>query len=280
MILVTGATGRVGSHAVKLLGEANVPTRAFVRDPARLAGGAPSVDVVKGDLNDAASVRGALQGVDAVLLVTDANAKQELDVVAEAKALGVKKIVKISSMGAEPSSKLTRARGHAEVEAALKGSGMAWTNLRPGMFAQNFLQFAPSIRQQGKFFASVRQGRAAMIDTRDVAEVAVKALIEAAHEGKTYLLTGPTAISYDEAAMILSGALHKPVAYVDVPVEKTKKAMLERGIPAWLVDELALIQENVAKTMEPVITNDVHKVLGRHARPFEDFARDYAAAFQ
>ncbi|MEO9142420.1 MAG: SDR family oxidoreductase [Polyangiaceae bacterium] len=277
---MTGATGKVGSYAVKLLGDANVPTRAFVRDPARLSGTSPGVEVVTGNLDDAASVRDALQGVDAVLLVTNANAKQELDVVAEAKALGVKKIVKISSMGAEASSKLTMARGHAEVEAALKASGMAWTSLRPGMFAQNFLQFAPSIRQQSKFFASVRQGRAAMIDTRDVAEVAVKALLEAAYEGKTYLLTGPTAISYDEAAMLLSAALHKPVTYVDVPIEKTKKAMLERGTPAWLVDELALIQENVAKTMEPVITNDVHKVLGRHARRFEDFARDYAAAFQ
>lgn len=280
MILVTGATGQIGSHAVKLLGEANVSTRAFVRDPARLTGGSPAVEVVKGDLDDAASVRSALDGVDAVLLVTNANAKQELDVVAAASALGVKKIVKISSMGAEPSSKLSIARGHAEVESAIKGSAMAWTSLRPGMFAQNFLQFAPSIRLQGRFFASVKQGRTAMIDARDIAEVAVKALTGTAHDGKTYLLTGPAAISYDEAAMVLSAALHKPVTYVDVPIEKTKKAMLERGAPPWLVDELALLQENLARTMEPVITNDVHRVLGRHARRFEDFVRDYAAAFQ
>ena len=69
--------------------------------------------------------------------------------------------------------KLTLARGHFDVEAALKASGLKWTILRPGMFAQNFLQFAESIRQQGKFFASVKQGRIAMIDVRDIAEVAV-----------------------------------------------------------------------------------------------------------
>ncbi|HEX7666359.1 MAG TPA: SDR family oxidoreductase [Polyangiaceae bacterium] len=280
MILVTGATGKIGSHALKLLSEAGVPARAFVRDPSRLFGGPPGVEIVKGDLDDAASLRAALTGVDAVLLITAPNAKQELDVVAEAKDLGVKKIVKVSSMGADPNSKLTLARGHFDVEAALKASGLKWTILRPGMFAQNFLQFAESIRQQGKFFASVKQGRIAMIDVRDIAEVAVKALLDAAHDGKTYLLTGPSALSYDEAAAILSGALDKTVVYVDVPIEKSKKSMLERGMPSWLVGELALLQENIAKTMEPVITNDVRRVLGRHARKFEDFARDYAAAFR
>lgn len=278
MVLVTGATGKIGSVAVHLLAEAGVPVRALVRDPAK-AQSWSGIEIAKGDLDDAASVTAALAGVQQVVLVTAANAKQELAFVPLAKAAGAQKIVKISAMGADAQSKLTFARGHAEVETALKSSGLAWTILRPGMFAQNFLQFADTVKREGKIFASVKQGRAAVIDARDIAEVAVKTLAPE-HDGKTYILTGDDAISYDDAARILGAALGKPVAYVDVPPEKTKKALTERGLPAWLADELVLLQETIARTMEPVVTRDVQKLLGRPPRKFADFARDYADAFR
>lgn len=279
MVLVTGATGKIGSQTVRLLSQAKVPVRALVRDPAK-AKDLDSDQIAQGDLDDAASVAAALAGVDVALLITAANSKQEIAFIAAAKEAGVKKVVKISSMGADATSKISMARGHAEAEAALKQSGMTWTILRPGTFTQNFLQFADSIKKEGKFYASVKQGRVATIDVRDIAEVAVKALTSSDLDGRSIILTGDDAISYDDAARILGAAIGKSIAYVDLPPEKTKKTMLDRGMPAWLADELVLLQENVARTMEPVVTRDVQKILGRPARKFDDFARDYADFFK
>ncbi len=279
MILVTGATGKIGAHATRVLSEAGTPVRALVRDPAKTKDWT-GVDIAEGNLDDASSVKAALEGVGSALLITTANSKQEIAFIAAAKEAGVRKIVKISSMGADAHSKITMARGHAEAEAALKESGMKWTILRPGTFAQNFLQYADTIKKEGKVYASVKQGRVATIDVRDIAEVAVKALTSADLEGRTIILTGDDAISYDDAARILGTAIGKTVTYVDLPPEKTKKGMLDRGMPAWLADELVLLQENIARTMEPVVTRDVQKILGRPARKFDDFARDNADFFK
>ncbi|MGH7330428.1 MAG: SDR family oxidoreductase, partial [Polyangiaceae bacterium] len=273
MVLVTGATGKIGSHAVHVLADAKVPTRALLRDPAK-AKDWSGVEIAQGNLDDAASVAAALAGVDNAVLITTANSEQEIAFIAAAKNAGVQKVVKISSMGADATSKISMARGHAQAEAALKASGLKWTILRPGTFAQNFLQFADSIKKDGKFFASVKQGRVATIDVRDIAEVAVKAVTSHDLDGRTIILTGDDAISYEDAARILGTAIGKKVDYVDLPPEKTKKGMLDRGMPAWLADELVLLQENIAKTMEPVVTRDVQKILGHPARKFDDFARD------
>jgi (4-alkanoyl-5-oxo-2,5-dihydrofuran-3-yl)methyl phosphate reductase len=278
MILVTGATGKIGSETVRLLAAAGVPTRALVRNPDK-AKGWQGIEVVKGDLEDAASVAAALQGVDAVLLLTTANPKQEALVIEASKQAGVKKIVKISSMGASPDAKVSLGRGHAQSEELLKGSGLLWTILRPGAFAQNFLMFARSIRAEGRFSASVREGKIAPIDARDIAAVAVKALVEQGHEGKTYVLTGSQALSYAEAAAVLGAAIGKPVSYVDVPPAETRAQMVRAGLPEWLADDMVTMQAGIAGS-SGVISTDVEKILGRPPRTFAEFARDHADAFR
>src|SRR5690348_6129570 len=115
MVLITGATGKIGSQAVRLLSHAKVPVRALVRDPTK-AKDLDGDQIAQGDLDDAASVAAALAGVDTALLITAANAKQEVAFIAAAKEAGVQKIVKVSSMGADASSKISMARGHAEAE--------------------------------------------------------------------------------------------------------------------------------------------------------------------
>jgi uncharacterized protein YbjT (DUF2867 family) len=279
MILVTGATGKIGVEVVRLLGEAGVPARALLRNPDK-AKGWKGIEVVQGDLDDAASVAAALAGVDTVLLLTAANAKQEKAVIDASVRAGVKKMVKISAMGASPESPIALARGHAESEAALQRSGMAWTILRPGMFAQNFLAFAPSIKAAGQFSASVKDGRVAPIDARDIAAVAVKALVEPGHEGKTYALTGAEAITHAEMAEKIGAAIGKPVRYVDVPLEETRAAVTRAGMPAWLVEDMLGFQSAIAAGGAGGVSGDVERILGRKPRSFDDFAHDYAAAFR
>ncbi|APR81647.1 Hypothetical protein A7982_06996 [Minicystis rosea] len=279
MILVTGATGKIGLEVVRLLGEAGAPARALLRNPDK-AKGWKGIEVVKGDLDDSASVAAALAGVDTVFLLSNANPKQEKAVIEAAVRASVKKIVKISSMGANADSKVNIARGHAESEAALKQSGVAWTILRPGMFSQNFLNFAHAIKAQGQFTGSVKDGRVAPIDARDIAAVAVKALLEPGHEGKTYVLTGAESITHAEAAEHIGAAIGKPVRYVDVPLEETRAAILGHGLPAWLAEDMVTFQTGIAAGGSNIIAGDVEKVLGRKPLSFADFARDYAAAFQ
>jgi uncharacterized protein YbjT (DUF2867 family) len=279
MILVTGATGKIGSEVVRLLSAAQVPARALVRNPDK-AKGWQGIEVVKGDLDDSASVAAALKGVGTVLLITIGNPKQEASVIEASKQAGVKKIVKISSMGASLDSKTTLGRGHAQSEDLLKSSGLSWTILRPGGFAQNFLSFAHSIRATGRFSASVQDGKMASIDARDIAEVAVKALVDTGHEGKTYLLTGGEAITHAEAAEKISAAIGKPVSYVDVPADETRRELLRAGMPEWLVTDLVTIQTGIAAGSSSAISADVEKVTGHKPRSFDEFVRDHADSFR
>jgi uncharacterized protein YbjT (DUF2867 family) len=279
MILVTGATGKIGQEVVRLLGDAGAKARALLRDPQKGAAW-KGIEVVRGDLDDAASIRAALQGVDTVLLITAANAKQELLVIEEAKRAGVRRIVKVSVADARRESRVALARGHAEVEEVLRRSGMAWTILRPGTFSQDFLRSAPFVKAEGRISASAGEGKVALIDARDIAAVAVKALLEQGHEGKTYHLTGPAAISYAEATAKLSAAIGKPIRYVEVTPAETRAELVRVGIPAAYADDIVVFQAAIAAGRSGEVTGDVEAVLGRPARSFDDFARDYAAAFR
>ena len=279
MILVTGATGKIGVELVRLLTEAKAEARALLRDPAK-AKGWEGIEVVKGDLDDGESIAAALRGVDTLLLLTAANVKQELALIEAARRAGVERTVKISAVHASIEARASLVRGHAESEAALQRSGMAWTLLRPGVFSQNFLSFAPAIKAGGTFSASAKDGKIAPIDARDIAAVAAKALLEPGHEGKTYLLTGPVVLSYAEVAEKISAAIGKPVRYVDVPTAESRAAMLGAGMPKWLADDLVTIQVDTASGLLAAVSGDVEAVLGRSPRGFDDFARDYAEAFR
>src|SRR6185437_1274498 len=229
MLLVFGPTGKIGSEVVRLLARAGVSARAFARDPAKVSlpdlGGRPSVEVVRGDLEDRASVERAVAGIEAAFLVTASNPAYELVAIEAARAAGVRKIVKVSSMAIDRDPEDRIARGHATAEQALKASGMAWTLLRPGMFAQNFLAFAESVRRANRIVTSAGQGRAAPIDARDIAAVGVQTLLDPKHDGQTYVLTGPEAVSYADAAHAIGAAIGKRVEYMDVPPEETRKAL-------------------------------------------------------
>jgi uncharacterized protein YbjT (DUF2867 family) len=283
VILVTGATGKIGSEVVQRLSAKGVAVRALVRNPDK-AKNWKGVEIAKGDFDDISTVDAALKGVDTLFLLTIANPKQESAVLEAGKRAGVKRVVKISALGADTASKLTLARGHGAVEEQLRASGLKWTILRPGMFTQNFLNYADTIRSQGQFFGSYGEGKVAPIDVRDIAEVAVLALLDGKHDGKTYALTGKDLITHADAATKLSAALGKPVKYVNLPLAATRKALEEgpgrAGMPAWFIEDLLLMQDNTAQNRSAMTTNEFEQLTGHAPRTFDDFARDYASSFR
>jgi uncharacterized protein YbjT (DUF2867 family) len=146
---------------------------------------------------------------------------------------------------------------------------------------QNLVNYnAPTINAQNAFYGCQGEGNVSHVDVRDVAAVAVKALIEDRHQGKTYTLTGPRALTNAELAQILSDDLGREIRYVDLPVEQFKQALLGAGLPEWSANALIDLQQLYRNGGASAVTNDVEQVLGRKPRSFEQFSRDYASVFQ
>jgi uncharacterized protein YbjT (DUF2867 family) len=280
MILVTGATGKVGSEAVRLLRQQDQPVRAMVRNPGKAAPlAAAGAELARADFGDPGAIDAALAGVDTVILVSPGVPAQELNVVAGAVRQGVKYVIKVTS-NASLDSPIARRRAQAEIEAGLAASGLAHTLLRANAFMQNTLALAPAIKRTGGFGSSAGAGRVGMVDARDIAAVAAGiATGPAAHAGRTYWLTGPALITYAGVAAVLSGVLGRPVAYHPVSFEADRAAMIRAGVPEPVAQMNAQAFSLIAEGDAAWLSEDIPSLLGRPARSFAQFAADHAAAF-
>jgi uncharacterized protein YbjT (DUF2867 family) len=283
MILITGATGRVGGATLRHLTSGGVPVRALVRyaEKATLVAG-PQVEVVIGDLAQPRSLEVAFEGVGAALLVSPLDPRQvELqgNFIDAAKRAGRAHIVKISGLGTALDSPVRSGRWHAQTEKYLEDSGLPFTHLRPPFFMQNILRFAPTIRASGEFVGSLNRGKVAMIDVADIAAVAATAMTTSAHAGKAYVLTGPEALSYSDVAERLSTSLGRMVTYKDVPLEVMKERLLASGMPAWHVDVQIDFSTALSAGQASAVTDTVEAVTGKPARTFEQFIREHRGLF-
>src|SRR5918998_5461104 len=203
-VLVTGATGNVGSRVVGKLRDLGVPVRAFARDAGQAAAVlGDGVEVVVGDFADAASVRRALDGVEGDFLAcanVPSQVEHETTVIDAAAEAGVGRIVKLSALGAEVGASVAFWDWHGRIEEHLRASGVPFVMLRPAFNMTNLLGPAEGVRHEGVLFAPAEGARIAMIDPGDVAETAAVALGTDGHEGRTYVLTGPEAITFDRVA--------------------------------------------------------------------------------
>jgi uncharacterized protein YbjT (DUF2867 family) len=282
MIIVTGATGTIGKDVVRELQGMDARVRVVARDPEKARKLFRNVEIVQGDLTNRASLDAAFKGGTKLFLLGPSGPTQvaeQHNAIEAAKAAGITHVVKLSAMGADTGSKLALGRWHGQTEAELKRSGLKWTILQPSSFMQNFLRNAETIKQQGVIYGSSKDGKVAMVDTRDIARVAAHVLVDPGHEGKTYVLTGGEVVSYAQVAATFSRVLGKPVKYVDMPPEQAKPAMLGMGIPAWLVDDLLTLASIFAAGYAAQVTDAVEKVGKATPRTIEQFARDHAKAF-
>ena len=283
MILVTGATGKVGQEVVRQLATAGVPARALVRDPTRASHiRIPGIEVVVGDLERPETLPAAFAGVDRVFLLTPAAPDQvalQSNALEAGRRAGAGRIVKLSVAGG-PDAGTQIGRWHWATEKQIVASGLGFTFLRPTLYMQQILAYAPSIAATGSFSAPMGAGEIAVVDTRDVASVAVAALTEDGHDRRIYDLTGPEALSYDRMADAISDAIGKKVVYAHVPPEYTKKQMLADGFPRWLVDDMLVLASSFRDGYGAAVTSTVAEVTKHPPRSFRQFARDYANVFR
>lgn len=288
-ILVTGATGNIGSEVVKeLLSDApDVSIKAAVHSSQNVkkVKSDARVKVIQIDYNEPETVREALNGVDKLFLLTpDVPNAADLasNVVIEAKKAGIKQIVKQSVMGAALEADVGTMRLHRQVEKFIEQSGIPFTFLRPNEFMQNFINFhSPSMKGNNAFYVPLEDAKVSLVDVRDIAAVAVKSLInEDKHKNKTYLITGPEALSYHQVAEILSNTTGRKINYVNISDGEARAAMKEIGMSDWLINTVSELSEYFRKGKASEISPAVEDVTGNKPISFSQFAKDYAEAFR
>lgn len=284
MIGVTGATGTIGQHLVRILSERGVAARALTRNPdgqEALAG----IEWVGADLGDDRRLLAErLAGMEALFLLTGNTEDMvwlQKNAIRAASEAGVRRVVKLSALGATDHSKSVIGLWHYNVERRLRESGMEWTILRPHHFMQNLLDPLVFDRAAGRVRSASGEGSFPFIDTRDIAEVAAVVLAGEGHDGEIYTLTGPKARSYREATEALAGALDRPIDYVPEDPDDAWTRLRSAGLAEWRVAALLAIagyQRKGGPTER--VMDTVEQLTGRPPRSLEDFARDHVEALR
>lgn len=274
-VLVTGATGTVGSALIPALRARGATVRAMTRGR-EVAG----VENAVADLRDPASVAAALEGVDAAFLnspsAPDA-AELQIQFADLARDSGVNRLVLLSQYAARADSPVRFLRWHAEVEAHVAELGLDHTVLRPNLYLQALLAFTGTIAQ-GWFGAPIGDAAISAIDTRDIAGSAAAVLTTAGHTDRTYTLTGPRAVTHAEIADALSEAIGRTITFRDTPADRFTAA-LTGVLPPWQLDGLVEDYAHYARGEAAEVHTAVADLTGHPARDVTDFARDHAAAF-
>lgn len=283
MILVTGATGRVGYHLMEALADTRADVTAMVRVEARAVGlpGNPRHVVAAFDDPPPPEI---LRGFDRVFLLSPADEEQAvLETVFTDALLAAghrPHVVKVAADGfADPGCDVRFMRSHRQVAAHLDATGLPVTYLAPSLYMENLEGAAETIRDDGMMFAPAGQGRAGFVAAHDVAAVAARALTGRGHEGMTYVLTGPEALSYADVAARVSAVFARDVGYQDQPPGRARELMLAGGMSPWQADGVLELFEWVREGGADTVTATVREVTGTGPRPIEDWLAGRRAAF-
>ena len=286
MILLTGVTGKTGGATAKALLGKGVPLRAIVRNAEKAAALKDAgVDLVVGDVTDKAVIDKALRGVERALMVMP-NGETQLDsekqFIDAAKAAGVKQLVKMSSMEAVADAKAPIPKVHYQAEQYLRASGLDWTLLKPNFFMQNLLGNAGTIKEQGKFFLPMADGKTAMADVRDIGAVAAVVLTgagHAGHAGQSYEITGPEILSFHDVAACFTKVLGRKIEYVHVPMPAYRQTLSKFLTNAWHLNAVCELFQEIADGHDLHLSDSVQKLTGKPPISLEQFIRDHQAVF-
>lgn len=280
MILVTGATGTVGSELVAQLRDSKLEVRALVHDPKKTSRLGDKVEIAVGDLDQPETLRPAMESVHAVYAIAFFT-EQIRNLVDAAKHSGVKLIVRQSTIEAGATPPIGPGKWHREQEEIIERSGLAWVHLRPTLMMTNIIQWwSATIRAQGRVYFPGGPGRTAPVDPYDVAAVASSVLTAPhAHEGKAYDVTGPEPFTVAEMVQVLSKAVGKPIRYVRVPALAAGWWMRRQGLSRELVAALMETQRAWQRNRYAYVADTVERLTGRPGRTFEAWCRAHAAAF-
>jgi uncharacterized protein YbjT (DUF2867 family) len=283
MILLTGATGNIGTELVKLLVANGVSLRVVSRDEKKVAQLDSRIERIIGDLHEAPVVQRALQGIDKLFMIPvlfDPDHEADRLLINQARRAGVGHIVLVSSGAVRLGAKNPIGALHREKEVLIEETGIPWTFLRPGGFMSNAVRFwADTIKSQAKVFNPTGDGKTAPISPYDIAAVAAVALTNTGHEGKLYDLTGPELLSTPDQVRILSKVVGKPIQCIDIPVEVAAEGMSSNGVPEALVEGMSHLWMLVRNNEYAFQTNEVEHLVGKPAETFETWCHEHRSAF-
>jgi uncharacterized protein YbjT (DUF2867 family) len=273
MILVTGATGNVGRPLTELLALEGTKVRAVTRNPHPNLPASVEIDP-----------SASLDGVTTLFLNPRAVGKTVGHLVARAVAEGVRRIVALSAINVDDDveNQPSRYRGdfNREVEMAAVGSGLEWVSLRPSVFCSNSLgMWAGQIRAGDTVRGPYAQARWAPIHERDIAGVAVRALLTDDLLGRRVVLTGPESLTQQDMVEIIGAGIGRNLRYQELPPDIAKRGLMANGLPEGFVNAyLPLLARSVGKPA--VVTDSVEQVLGRPALTYAQWVTDFKEAFQ
>ena len=273
MILVTGANGNVGGEIVGQLVSAGHAVRVLLRTRANAADLPAHVEIAIGDFADSGSLERAVDGVEAVYMASFEHPELlglQSNLITVARDAGVRVMVRLSGMGANPHAPETVMRNHGLCDRQLAESGLGYVLLQPNWFYQNFLYYIP----QGVMSLPAGDGRTSFIDVGDIAAVAVAALTEQKHLGDAFVLTGPEALKHAEAAHILSEGIGKPLVFEDVSDETWRAKAARSGMEMSEIDGMSGLFRLIRDGGMAEITDDVERIIGRPPIRLAAFARD------
>ncbi len=285
MLLLTGATGKVGGIAAHALHQAGHTARLLVRDADKAKPLADKgFELVVGDVADATVLARAMDGIETAFLVLPNGEQQEAlekGFVDAAKSAGVGHIVKLSSIEAHPGIKARVPAAHAAVEAYIRDSGLRWTMIKANFFMQTLMAAAGSVKAADAITLPCGDGRVSMVDARDVGEVAARILTEDGHAGQDYPITGPETLGFAEIAERMSKAFGRPISYQPMALDAYTE-MLAGFLPSrWHAEGIAEIFGSLAAGQPEIeqVTPDVERLLGRPPRGLDAFLAEHKAAF-
>jgi uncharacterized protein YbjT (DUF2867 family) len=269
-VLVLGGTGTTGRRITARLADRGIPHRSVSRstDP-------------RFDWSDPETWDAVIEGARSVYILPLDGEVLTRPFIKRARELGVERVVLHSGRGVDIPGYMDlsapAAQTHIDGEDAVRSSGLEWTVLRPGWFAQNFSEgfFAEAVRG-GEMRFPAGDGAATFVDVEDIADVAVAALTEDGHAGRTYELSGPRALDLKEVARILGTAIGRRVVYSAVTVEEFVAELVQGGWPAEDARGFAEVFHPLREGLDAHYSGGVEEALGRKPRAFEEFAESAA----
>jgi len=298
-VLVTGATGTVGSAVVEALADREgVLVRAGVRDVAaareRFGGGSGTgetdertgespfsegIEYVRLDFERPETWGSAFEGIDRLFLVLPPGVPSDrvLDAAAAAVRVGVDHLVYLSVLGVERNPLIP----HWRIERGLRALDVTYTFLRASFFMQNFLEVhRRDIIECDEVFVPAGEGKTSFVDARDVGAVGARALLEPGHANRAYDLTGPAALDYYDVARILAAELDRPITYPNPSMLRFARRRRARGESLGFVLLMLGIYTTARLGLAGRVSDDVARVLDRPPRSFRAFVADYRERFE
>ncbi len=283
MILVTGATGRIGTSAIRQLRERDLPVRALGGRHAHRAPRDAGVEWIEGDLADERAVTAGLRGVRTVVLLS-ASAPQRVRlqerVIDLAEAAGVARIVKLSTVAAAEDASCDSARWHWRVERRLARSSLEHCTLRATRVMQELLQQVPLLLTSGLLAGCQGDGRVADVDARDVGHVLASLAASDRAPDPELHVTGPEAMSFATLAAHLTRQLGRPVRYVDCTPADLLLCAEAAGVEPWRAHDMVAWQTEARAGRYAIVHDTIERITGRTPRRFESFANELATSLR